>query len=188
MIYAFYAPLQLLCMVLCYLTNWIVVLTGTEDGQLPWLFHLWNTWDDTLDNRTDIERMPKFLQYDWDEHYHSYTTQLNGRTIYRETLIKPFDLKDRVKRYCCRAHWLYRNCAYGFAYYLFGTNVVPPFKLYGDDTCYFAVASNGPWALKCTRPITRKFRFEIYLGWKIQRKITVSHRAMIACRLWVKAN
>lgn len=190
--YFIYAPLQLACMALCYLTNWLIVLLGTEEGQLPGLLNLWNTWDDTLDNKTDIGRMPQFLRYNWDEHYQAYTVQLNGRTAYRELLIKPFTVKEKVKRYCCRVHWLYRNCAYGFAYYLFGETAIPPFRVDEHENGYFIHGSNGifpsknPWAFKCTAPINKTWRWEIYLGWKIQRRLTVPHRAMLAFRVWFK--
>lgn len=201
--YFIYAPLQILCMMFCYLTNWLVVLPGTEEGQLPGFLNLWNTWDDTLDNKTDIGRMPKFLQYDWDEHYQAYTIQMNGQTIYRELLIKPFTIREKIKRYFCRVHWLYRNCAYGFAYYWFGEDVFPPVSapIYLDspENGYFIFANrfvypfNGvtlcgrnPWAFKCTAPINDRWMWEIYLGWKIQRAELAPHRAMIATRFWIK--
>ena len=51
------------------LTNWLVVLFADEQGELPGLLRMWQTWDDTLDNRTDVGRMPACLRYDWDDHY-----------------------------------------------------------------------------------------------------------------------
>ena len=200
--YFVYAPLQIICMVFCYLTNWLVVLFGTEEGQLPGFLNLWNTWDDTLDNKTDVGRMPKFLRYDWDGHYQAYTVQLNGRTVYRELLVKPFTTAEKIKRYFCRCHWLYRNCAYGFAYYLFGENAFPPFQVDEKEYGYFIHGNEGsiplrdgwpvivryenPWAFKCTAPINKTWRWEIYLGWKIQRRLLVPHRAMLAFRVWLK--
>lgn len=201
--YFIYAPLQILCMVFCYLTNWLVVLSGTEEGQLPGFLNLWNTWDDTLDNKTDVGRMPSFLQYDWDEHYQSYTVQLNGRNVFREKLMKPFTTAEKFKRYFCRCHWLYRNCAYGFAYYWFGEDVFPPvpaplwldkpengYLIYGNRFAYpfngVILHGRNPWAFKCTAPINDNWRWEIYLGWKIQRAELAPHRAMIATRLWIK--
>ncbi|WP_270420744.1 hypothetical protein [Acidaminococcus massiliensis] len=201
--YFIYAPLQLACMVLCYLTNWVVILFGTEEGQLPGLLNFWNTWDDTLDNKTDIGRMPKLLRYDWDEHYQAYTVQFNGRNVYREKLVKPFSTAEKVKRYFCRCHWLYRNCAYGFAYYWFGEDVFPPipaplwldkpengYLIYGNRFAYsfngVTLRGRNPWAFKCTAPIDDRWRWEIYIGWKIQRAELSPHRAMIATRLWIK--
>lgn len=200
--YFIYAPLQILCMVFCYLTNWLVVLFGTEEGQLPGFLNLWNTWDDTLDNRTDVGRMPKFLRYDWDEHYQSYTEQLYGRKAYRERLIKPFTPAEKVKRYFCRCHWLYRNCGYGFAYYLFGQECIPPFRvkegegwyfIHGNkvypifkDGCVINFHYKNPWAFKSQKPISKNYRWEVYLGWKIQRRLNAPHWAMIATRVWIK--
>lgn len=200
--YFVYAPLQLACMVLCYLTNWLVVLFGTEEGQLPGFLNLWNTWDDTLDNKTDVGRMPKFLRYDWDEHYQAYTIQMNGRNVFREKLIKPFSTAEKVKRYFCRCHWLYRNCAYGFAYYWFGEDFFPPsyfmyldkpgdsYLIYGNRFSYklnnITLYGRNPWAIKCTAPINKNWRWEVYLGWKIQWRLTIPHRAMLAFRVWFK--
>ena len=77
-----YAALQTICMVVCYLTNWIVVLFANEEGELPGSLRLWQTWDDTLDNETDIKRMPKFLQYNWNDHYAQVETTEKGQKRY----------------------------------------------------------------------------------------------------------
>lgn len=182
--YLIYAHLQLLCMALCYLTNWLVILFADENGELPGLFRLWQTWDDTLDNATDVARIPAFLRYDWHEHYVQGRVDEQGQTRYVEQLVKPFTLTERIKRYFCRVHWLCRNCSYGFAYYLFGMTARPPFHVRESNSLYFV--SGSPWAFKCTRPISDNWRWEIYLGWKIQRRLSHPHRAMLACRLWIK--
>lgn len=182
--YIIYAPLQMLCMLLCYLTNWIVVLFADEEGELPGVLRLWQTWDDTLDNAADIQRLPAVLRYDWSDHYVQRWMCEQGRTRYLEALIKPFTVTERIKRYFCRVHWLYRNCGYGFAYYLFGMEARPPFSVCESDDMYFI--SGNPWAFKCTRAITDNWRWEIYLGWKIQRRVEHPHRAMLALRLWMK--
>ncbi|WP_270420910.1 hypothetical protein [Acidaminococcus massiliensis] len=197
-----YASMQMVCMVICYLTNWLVVIFANEEGELPGFLRLWQTWDDTLDNKTDVGRMPSFLRYDWDEHYQAYTVQFNGRKVFREKLVKPFTALEKVKRYFCRCHWLYRNCAYGFAYYWFGEDVFPPvpapmwldnpengYFIYGNRFEYpfngVTLHGRNPWAFKCTAPINENWRWEIYLGWKIQRTELAPHRAMIATRIWL---
>lgn len=182
--YAACVPLQALCMIVCYLTNWIVVLFADETGELPGALRLWQTWDDTLDNATDIERLPAVLRYTWAEHYIQGRADEQGQTRYTEQLIKPFTLPERVKRYFCRVHWLYRNCGYGFAYYLFGSMATPPFNVKEGDGWYFI--SGNSWTFKCTKAINDKWRWEIYLGWKIQRRLNHAHRAMLAMRLWIK--
>lgn len=71
--YLLYAVLQILCMILCYLTNWLVVLFSDEEGELSGIFHMWQTWDDTLDNPSFINNsLPKFLNYGWHSHYEQY--------------------------------------------------------------------------------------------------------------------
>jgi hypothetical protein len=177
-----YAPLQCLCALLCYLTNWAVVLFADEQGELPGLLRLWQTWDDTLDNETDIGRMPKWLQYDWKEHYIQGQVMERGQTRYTEELIKPFTWREKLKRYCCRCHWLYRNNAYGFAYYVFGREIYPAYSIKADTDRYMIFDSVGNWAYKDQTPM-RFGHWKIYLGWKIQRTLG-RHRAMIATRIW----
>ena len=66
--YLIYAPLQLLCMLICYMTNWLVVLFADERGELHRVLRLWQTWDDTLDNPAFIQTLPDILNYNWHEH------------------------------------------------------------------------------------------------------------------------
>jgi hypothetical protein len=40
-----YVCLDLIFTVLCYLTNWFVVIFADEKGQLPKVFKLWQTYD-----------------------------------------------------------------------------------------------------------------------------------------------
>lgn len=49
MVWLIYYPLNFLCSILCYLTNWLVVFFADERGELDGAFHLWQTWDDSLD-------------------------------------------------------------------------------------------------------------------------------------------
>lgn len=180
--YAIYATLQLLCTLLCYLTNWLVVFFASEEGELPGPLRLWQTWDDTLDNSTDIKRLPSFLQYDWAEHYIQDKTGERGQIRYVEELIKPFTFTEKVKRYFCRCHWLYRNCAYGFAFYVFGRDIHPDYYVKMEQEKYLIMDNAGGWAYKDWSPM--KFgHWKIYLGWKIQRNLG-EHRAMIATRIW----
>lgn len=183
MLWIIYAPLQLVCTVLCYLTNWLVVFFADDNGELPGVLRLWQTWDDTLDNKTDIGRMPSFLQYDWDAHYLQGKVTEEGQIRYVEQLVKPFTVVERIKRYFCRCHWLYRNCAYGFAFYVFGRKVTPPIKQTIGNDWYFC-HQEFTWAFKCEKEIKNGWRWKIYLGWKIQRTLECEHRTMIANRIW----
>jgi hypothetical protein len=38
--------------------------------------------------------------------------------------------------------------------------------------------------LYCTLPISNRYRWRIYLGWKLTPDIAMYHRAMIAFRIW----
>lgn len=185
--YLIYAPLQLLCMLICYMTNWLVVLFADERGELHGVLRLWQTWDDTLDNPAFIQTLPDILNYNWHEHYIQTITfnLIDCRQVYHEILIKPFSRNDKVKRYICRVLWLYRNCGYGFAYYLFGANICQPVhtKLASANR-YLIQDDRGHWAFKCDSKIYGQVHWKIYLGWKIQRKLNYGHRAMLATRFW----
>lgn len=161
--YLVYLLLQLCCMAVCYLTNWLVILFADKQGELPGILRLWQTWDDTLDNKTDIARLPACLQYNWDAHYIQRHRTEYGRIRYTETLIKPFSLVEKMKRYCCRVHWLYRNCGYGFEFYIFGRDVFPPIDQSVGKDWYF-VSQDLTWAFRCNREIKNGWRWNIYLG------------------------
>lgn len=62
---------NLLCMMLCYLTNWFVVLFADTKGNLPKIFKLWQTYDNCLDVAWMIYEgnVPKFARYDFNKHY-----------------------------------------------------------------------------------------------------------------------
>lgn len=111
-------------MVFCYLTNWFVVLFADSHGELPKIFYLWQTWDSSLDNRTYImEDCPLCLRYDFDRYYTVYMQDIGyGRKKKCVEIKEEFPLNLRIKRYLARTCWLYRNCAYGFAFYLFGVD------------------------------------------------------------------
>ena len=187
--YLIYAPLQLLCMCVCYLTNWFVVLLANEEGELHGILRLWQTWDDTLDNPSFIrDTLPTWLDYVWHRHYEQYwITDTHNRRVYKEKLINPFSNIDKLKRYVCRVLWLYRNCGYGFAYYIFGRTIHTPIKIEQiNKDCYYAQDSKGIWAYKCDSQIKGRWFWKIYLGWKIDKHNTETHRAMIATRVFIK--
>ena len=83
-----YAPLQLICMVICYITNPIMVLFADENGELPGLFCLWQTWDDSCDSEDCVTKyVPKLIRYDF---YKYYRTEKRydpdyGRIIFQST-------------------------------------------------------------------------------------------------------
>ena len=190
------APLNALCAVLCYLTNWLVVAFSNEEGNLPGVLRYWQTWDDSLDVEWYVkERLPKFLRYDFDKHYKTgrmATPELSalGQDRGCVTLIDPyFTVKERIQRYFCRALWLYRNNGYGFAFYLFGRDVVGEnvARKVKRDGEFFDVRTKdgqGAWGWHIEWPITKHLATKIYIGWKIgDNPYTGTRRAMLADRL-----
>ena len=187
-----YAFLQFICMIVCYLTNWIVVLFTDENGELPGALRLWQTWDDSLDSEDCVTKyVPTMIRYDFYKYYRAESVVLAGygRRKKRSINIAPLPLIDRIKRYFCRVFWLYRNCAYGFAFEWFGADVpADSVKVYadykeGENELYYATSQNK-WMLYCTLPINSNYRWKIYVGWKLSPGIKEDHRAMIAFRIW----
>ena len=194
-----YAPLQLIIMIICYITNPIVVLFADENGELPGLFCLWQTWDDSCDSEDCVTKyVPGWIRYNF---YKYYRTEKRydpdyGRIIKRSINIAPLPLIDRFKRYCCRVFWLSRKCAYGFALTLFGATINPDDIVVIDDYKAGEFERNilvtrdlKYWKIyNSMRILNTNYRWKIYLGWKIHDVKNV-HYAMLAFRIWFcKAN
>ena len=181
LVWFIFAPLNILCMLLCYLTNWFVCLFADEYGELPCVFRLWQTWDDTLNPRFYIkEHVPSFLRYDYDKHYQEYfastpeLVRLGRKRCFVKIIDPHFTLKERIQRYICRVMWLYRNCGYGFAFYGHYERCIHDTN---DDIISRA------WSFKSTWPITKHLRWEVYLGWKIDPDVDKECQCMIANRI-----
>ena len=195
--YLIYLPLNLLCMILCYLTNPVIVLFCDECGELKGFLHLWQTWDDTCDAEdwcTDYS--PKWMRYNYYEKYtvHKRLDSSIGKYIKYVTLNPgvTFTIKERFLRYLNRVAWLYRNCAYGFAMHLFGVTVytknrkiIKSIYLNNDmNEEYATYGSIFRWYNSLPIKLFPKYRWRIYLGWKINTSLETPQRAMIANRIW----
>lgn len=125
----FCVPLELLATVIAYITNPIVCLFADERGNLPRLFYWWQTYDNCLDIDWLIYEhcVPKWAEYDFNKHYKYHLEQKfdDGTFIagYVDVIDGNFTFKEKVQRYFCRLTWLYRNCNYGFSYYVNGAKV-----------------------------------------------------------------
>lgn len=191
--------LNLLCMVLCYLTNWFVVLFSDKYGNLPKIFKMWQTYDNCLDVEWMIseKKVPSFFRYDFNKHYKYYLEEKYEDVVipgYVEIIDNNFTLKEKIQRYFCRCAWLYRNCGYGFAYYIFGKKVNPKdfivvlsekdyFMGYVPNTDIFSIKVDHEWYSSILK---RKFEFTCYLGYKCSgiQNNTKKRFCMIANRLW----
>lgn len=99
---------------------------------------------------------------------------------------------SKTLRWMCRVLWLWRNCAYGFSYNLFGRDVLEPevvTEVGNVDKGYwkrFHKRSNS-WQLKAHYPIGFGVQIDINIGWKIHKGF---QRAMYADRIlslrWTK--
>lgn len=201
--YFIFLPLNLICMVICYITNPFVVLFANEIGELPKIFKLWQTWDGSIDDRVYVtEDCPKWCRYDFYKHYKQYRAPVYGNREKRcVELIDPnFTVKERILRYICRVFWLSRNCGYGFAYYLFGVtvngkNMKLVYGKYQKDEgrkgeLWVEKNKNillAPFTIKNDLLFfNNKLEFNWYLGWKISTSFYESHRAMIANRISIR--
>ena len=179
-----YAPLQLLIMIICYITNPIVVLFADKNGELHGFLRKWQTFDDSCDSEDCVTKyVPDWMRYDFYKYYWAekrYDPNY-GRVMKRSINIVSLPLIDKLKRYCCRLFWLSRNCAYGFALDWFGATINP------DDVVVIDDYNVGEFERNIF--VTRDLKYwKIYLGWKIHNVQSI-HRAMLALRMWFcKAN
>lgn len=189
-----YLPFSLLASVLCYITNPLVLLFCDKDGELPGVFHLWQTWDNSC-NPSDIKSIaPGWLLYDWDAHYKEYqdTTQylrsVNRSRWYTACVNDEWTLWERVKRYLCRCIWLTRNNAYGFGFYLLGHTATPYMTVMASENTKTVRELDGDgWMYKNTAKIFSAFGWEMHwnnlLGWKLDESAKLDTRSMIANRV-----
>jgi len=198
--------LGILTMVLCMLTNPIVVLFCDKYGNLPRIFRLWQTYDNCLDIDWMIyeNKVPKIFQYDFNKHYKYYMESKNNDEMIPGHVVildDNFTIKERIQRYFCRVLWLYRNCAYGFAYNLLGIEFIGKQQYVLENSRgngkelfvsylqnpkglkrYFSVKCKEIWVCPI---IDKKFRMDIYMGWKLSgtQNYTNKKRAMLAVRI-----
>lgn len=198
--------LGILTMVLCMLTNPIVVLFCDKYGNLPRIFRLWQTYDNCLDIDWMIyeNKVPKIFQYDFNKHYKYYMESKNNDEMIPGHVVildDNFTIKERIQRYFCRVLWLYRNCAYGFAYNLLGIEFIGKQQYVLENSRgngkelfvsylqnpkglkrYFSVKCKEIWVCPI---INKKFRMDMYMGWKLSgtQNYTNKKRAMLAVRI-----
>ena len=209
LIWLIYFPIALILMIFCWLTNWFVVLFANSVGQLPKIFKLWQTWDDTLDSQffmTEVvpDKYP-FLDYHWTDKYIAYNdvgTLLAYNKVIAKVLLKPdvtWTFKEKLQRYCCRVLWLMRNPAYGFSFYILGAEgyienveIKKNRSPGGNDELLFAVDNDHnilfkPWTCRFYQHLFGNIYLTGYLGWKIPVWQNLGkYKAMLAYRIVFK--
>jgi len=197
-IWFLYFLVSLVCMVLCYITNPIAMLFADINGELPYFWKYWQTWDNSVFCRESVENAPKFLQYDWVKHYTEhidsdpYLESVNRKRWYVSCIDPNFTLWERIQRYFCGVLWLTRNCSYGFSFYMLGLTVSPTLEIKESANTKFVREVYGQglwgaWEYKNTAPIFTAFGWTVHwnnlLGWKIDESAQFDTRAMIANRI-----
>lgn len=210
--YLIYYILQIIFSIICYLTNWLVVLLFCDGvGELKGIFHLWQTWDDTCDAYDwNMKFSPKWLRYDYLSKYEVYKIyDENTKRCIKKVKLKEnatFTKKERWLRYINRCAWLYRNNAYGFAFYLLGLRAKPVnlkeriLKIDSNGnrrSLYTDTTERNPllWKFRYkddTICMDGKLRWKVYLGWKFCTDMdelkNENRLGMIAIRLWIRRN
>lgn len=173
------AILDVLFNIVAYLTNPLILLFADELGNLPGWALWWSNWDDHLDVEWMISEhhVPKWAEYDFNKHYKYYSEWEAEKTIgehrgYVVLLDPNFTLWERFQRYVCRLTWIYRNCAYGFSYYVTGLDVngadVKELKTYAQDG-YMLKVTDYAWVLRYNgESFVKGHHWKIFLGWKMQ--------------------
>lgn len=197
-IWIIYFILSLVFMVLCYLTNPLVIPFADINGELPSFLKYWQTWDNSCYCRESVEFAPKFLQYDWARHYREYKgtdpylASVNRDRWFVSCVDPDFTLWERIQRYFCAVLWLTRNCSYGFSFYLLGLTISPTLEIKQSENTIFVreVYGQGLWGAfmyKNTAKIFSAFGYEVHwnnlIGWKIDTDAQFDTRAMIANRI-----
>ena len=140
------------------------------------------------------EVVPECLRYDFDKHYRSSReTNATLASVGRdkgcvEIIDGNFTNHERWQRYLCRVLWLYRNCAYGFAFYLFGRVVN------GSDMTMLKFEDNFAVGYDKTKNIIvrpwifyyEKHHINVFLGWKCDYTGNSPKMAMIAGRVVIR--
>lgn len=194
-------PLNILISIFCYITNPIVCLFADEVGDLPEIFKLWQTWDDSCDVDWFVkETVPAIFRYDFDSKYISsrqYTPELSLYNRDRRCVIlkegATFSIKERIQRYFCRVLWLTRNCAYGFAFFWFGRFIAGQNCNWKENgKTKFGISRLGnvftkTWQLYSDAYICTIFNtaisWKVNLGWKIDAGSYEPKMAMMANRV-----
>ena len=189
-----YLPISLIMTVVCYLTNFIVLLFCDKDGELHGFWHLWQTWDNSC-NPIDIKDIvPKWLLIDWDKHYKEregttdYLNKVNRKRWFTDCIDNNWTFIERIKRYICRLIWLTRNNCYGWAFYVLGYTASTNIEVHTEKDLIEMKDNNGyGWMKKNTRKIFSLFGYELHwnnlLGWKLSADEKFDTRSMIANRV-----
>ncbi len=175
-----YMPLVLLTTVLCYLTNWFIVLFCDKEGELSApILRLWQTFDNSCNPQEITEYFPSFLSNFWSNHYTEAEIQtpeykeLGRSRWYSLCFDDSFTVWERIQRYICRVLWLMRNNACGWAFFVFGefsnhnTLVEDGHWVYEKDV----PKKYGLWAYKNSDEVFSFWRihvyWNIYVGYKL---------------------
>lgn len=161
---------NLLIYLACMILNPVVALFVTKrDGREYLVKPLY--WFQTHDNPVD--------EY-W---YGGYFTDSFFRYV-REA--SPYQYESSAwLRYVCRLFWLWRNCAYGFSYNLFGRDLIGEEVVTETGNEKFGkwrrfILRSNSWQLKAHIPIGFGLQLDVNIGWKTHKGFP---RAMYADRL-----
>lgn len=184
--------------IICYLTNWLVVLFADKDGELHGILRYWQTWDNSLNPSECITMLPGFLTSWYDGHYQEHFAYIGeladlGRgRWYTVCYNDDFTIWQRITRYISRVYWLMRNSAGGFSFYILGADYNPLHEWYRYDNGEVQKMTDlddpEVWSYCNSSKIFWRVYWNVYLGWKLPASANVLTRSMIANRICFKIN
>ena len=163
-------PLNFAIYLACMILNPVVALFVTErDGREYLVKPLY--WFQTHDNPVD-------------EYWYGGYFSDSFFTYVKNATQAQYD-NSRFLRYVCRLFWLWRNCAYGFSYNLFGRDLINPETMteHGDEKhgLWWRYTDRvNSWQWKAHIPVGLGLRMDINIGWKTHKGF---NRAMYADRI-----
>lgn len=171
LIWLFIFPFNFGIYLLCMILNPLVALFVTKRGGREYLVQPLY-WFQTHDNPAD-------------EYWHGGYFTDSFFPYVRNATQAQYD-NSRFLRYVCRLFWLWRNCAYGFSYNLFGIPLH-----YTEEVTEHGMEASGlwwcytdriiSWQLKAHYPIGFGLHIDVNIGWKTHKGFP---RAMYADRVF----
>lgn len=176
---------NLLITILCYLFNPIAAIFTTKRERTDRVKRLDNK-QVTMQRDYLIPLFYWFQTHDnaVDEYWYGLFTETSIFPFVRNATQEQYD-SNWFLRYLCRLLWMYRNCAYGFSYNLFGIEIIAEdtIKEYGVKEIGFWWRyrdRKNSWQFETHIPLFKRVQIDINIGWK---KHTGFPKVMYANRL-----
>lgn len=99
-----------------------------------------------------------------DEYFWGLFTETSFFPFIRNATIEQYE-RSWFIRYVCRLLWVWRNCGYGFSYFVFG-RVLDDAEDVRDRGNYVVTVRKSSWQLKGKIPLLGRLYNDVNIGWK----------------------